>query len=167
MGKSSSVQNFAHVARVFIDWVEQTEQEYTASAALRNLGALYLSALQLPPPYSEGLPDDEHQLGISASTLDQIYIRASKLPFQYYGVVFNSLEMPPGSPVVGDIADDIRDIYGDVKIGLLLFEQGRLSEACWEWGYMFRLHWGKHLTGAIQSLHDYLANEDWDGLSSN
>ena len=51
------------------------------------------------------------------------------MPFQLYGEVFDSRRVPPEEPVVGDLADDLSDIYGDVNRGLLAFEAGRREEA--------------------------------------
>ena len=88
----------------------------------------------------------------------------AQLPLRHYGEVYDPLLMPPEEPVVGDVADDIADIYRDVATGLRLFDAGDEAEALWEWGFLFRIHWGEHASSAIRVLHAYLAQEDADGL---
>ncbi len=67
--------------------------------------------------------------------------------------------MPPEEPVVGNLADDLSDIFNDVDRGLLAFEAGRREEAVWEWGFYLAHHWGDHATSAIRALHCWLARE--------
>ncbi len=59
--------------------------------------------------------------------------------------------------MVGDVADDISDIYIDVRRGLDLFDRGLESDALWVWVFNFHIHWGKHATSAIRALHAYFA----------
>ncbi|WP_106532558.1 DUF5063 domain-containing protein [Planomicrobium soli] len=58
--------------------------------------------------------------------------------------------------VNGCLEDDIIDIYSNIKIGLLLYEQGHSSEAVWEWKFGFEVHWGEHATSAIRALHSLI-----------
>src|SRR5688500_10241095 len=83
----------------------------------------------------------------------------ARVAFTHYAEVFNPLPVPPEQPIVGDLADDIADIFGDVDRGLWFFEAGRPAEAVWEWGFHFVHHWGEHATSAIRALHCYLAAE--------
>ena len=62
------------------------------------------------------------------------------------------------SPLVGDLADDIADIFSDVLTGLKCFDDGRMADAAWEWAFSFQTHWGRHASGAIRTLHAYLAD---------
>ena len=93
--------------------------------------------------------------------------RAASLPCQFYWQIFDPLQDPPEQPVGGHTTDDIGDIYLDIgHSGLALFDAGKKDEAGWEWGFNFRIHWGKHATGALTAFHAYLAQMDPDGLSS-
>jgi len=88
------------------------------------------------------------------------------MPFQWYGEVFDPRPVPPEDPVVGDIADDLADIFSNVDRGLRAWEAGRREEAVWEWGFYLACHWGEHATSAIRALHCWLARECPEFLSS-
>ena len=91
---------------------------------------------------------------------------------RFYWEIFDPIEYPPAEPVCGDIADDLADIYRDLKAGLgawnngsdalipdILFEVREVS---------FRSHWGPHLLSAIRPIHRLLHEKEGDcwGLSA-
>jgi hypothetical protein len=55
----------------------------------------------------------------------------------------------------GTLADDIADIYGDLKKGVMLCEdpKGTAREAIWIWRVLFFSHWGKHAIDALRTMH--------------
>jgi len=57
--------------------------------------------------------------------------------------------------VVGSLADDLADIYRDLKEGLVLNETHQASpeDIIWEWRFSFYSHWGKHAIDALQTIH--------------
>jgi hypothetical protein len=57
------------------------------------------------------------------------------------------------------VADDLADIYRDIKNGLWLHENRHSTEAIWEWKHSFNTHWGRHAVGALHALHCYMADE--------
>ena len=59
-------------------------------------------------------------------------------------------------PVVGDLSDDLSDIFRDVTCGLRAFDKGDLDNAMWEWQFGLAHHWGAHATAAIRVLHMWL-----------
>jgi hypothetical protein len=76
--------------------------------------------------------------------------------------VFDPFVLPPEEPVVGSIADDVADIYGDVVGGLVEYEASRTAQAVWEWKFQLRSHWGRHATDAMYALHIWLTENAWD-----
>ena len=58
-----------------------------------------------------------------------------------------------GDPVAGDLADDLADIYRDVKNGLVAYKDGQINEAVWDWRFTFSSHWGDHLVDALRAIH--------------
>lgn len=53
------------------------------------------------------------------------------------------------------LADDIADIYRDLKEGLVLMEKPNGAEnAVWEWRFGFGSHWGHHALSALKAIHD-------------
>ena len=56
--------------------------------------------------------------------------------------------------IFGSLADDIADIYFDLKEGLLLAEhQTPPEDIIWEWRLSFYSHWGKHAMDALLTIH--------------
>jgi len=162
--KSLPIHTFAEQARAFCGWATGLdESEMTAASALARVCSLYVAALSLPHPWSEGLAGKLAEAEPASGGTQLKTGRVSQLPFQVYWEVFDPLNNPPGEPVAGDIVDDIGDIYRDVARGLVLYEAGRENEALWEWGFNFRIHWGEHATGAIRALHAFLSQENPDG----
>ena len=61
--------------------------------------------------------------------------------------------VPPEDHEIGDLADDVADIYRDLSAGLALVDAGHALEAQWELRFSFLTHWGRHASGAIRALH--------------
>jgi hypothetical protein len=58
------------------------------------------------------------------------------------------------------LADDLVDIWRDLKQGLLALEDGAAPEdVVWEWRFGFYSHWGRHATEALRALHARLAEQ--------
>ena len=61
----------------------------------------------------------------------------------------------------GSLADDLADIYYDVKEGLALYDaaevSGHASDAVHFWKRSYRLHWGQHLVDAERHLYSLKA----------
>ena len=165
--EKSRLDQFANEARRYVHWAAgKTIEGMEVRVALRKIVALYAAALRLPTPYSNGASNSDEDDRVDSGETKLIYERASTLPFKNYGVIFDPLLIPPEEPVVGDIADDIAEIYRDVASGLRLYEAGNAVEARWEWSFNFQFHWGGHASSAIRALHCYLAETDVNGLTS-
>jgi hypothetical protein len=160
------VDQFALHARGFRDWVDGGTDKGAAAArsALKHVTRLYLSALSLPSPYSSETDRDAERVG--RTELQRVYQAMSCLPLHYYSKVFDPLPVSAQSPVVGDLADDLADIYGEVMAGLRAYEAGDRANAIWEWGFGFIHHGGEHATSAIRALHCWLATNEPGGLSN-
>jgi len=62
---------------------------------------------------------------------------------------------------LGSLADDVADIYLDLKKGLALNETSRSQpeDTIWEWRLLFDSHWGNHAIDALLAIHFRLQNE--------
>lgn len=148
---------FAEIAREFCEWAESAplSEEEEARKAIWLIARLYTHALALAQPASssdvegEGISDDEWRV---------IFKRFGALPFNYYLEFFNPANTEDEEHVIGDLADDLADIYRDIKEGLGLYEKGFTQEALWEWKQSFDIHWGRHATSALHSLHAYASD---------
>ncbi|WP_124542756.1 DUF5063 domain-containing protein [Piscinibacter terrae] len=159
---------FSAQARRFVEWADGTSDAgpLTAPVALRQVVAVYTAALAMPQPWSEHVsPRSEEQAVDMTVALSAVRLRAAAIPLQHYSEIFSPL-VPQDEPVVGDLADDLVDIYRHLARGLQLHAAGLVDDALWEWGFNFQVHWGEHASSAIRALHCYLAQEDPTGLCS-
>ena len=71
----------------------------------------------------------------------------------YYREFFDPNPSLEDEAVMGDVGDDLLDIYRDVKAGLVLMDQRKRVDALWHWAFLHRIHWGRHAVGALFALH--------------
>lgn len=153
-----SMDSLISTARVFCAWcksdpdTESKEAQYALSLLVR----LYSQALELDAPME--FDSDIKTDPIDDNQWREIVGRAGALPFNYYSTIFNPLVVPSEEPVVGDLADDIADIYRDLCTGVALFDSGYKAEAQWELYFSFHSHWGRHASSAIAVLHCWRAD---------
>lgn len=55
--------------------------------------------------------------------------------------------------MTGSLADDLADIYFDLKSGLALLPQASAEQVLHYWRRSFELHWGQHLVDAERHLY--------------
>jgi len=153
-----NIENFVVGAREFSDWCVSTPvgEVEEARAALSHLLRLYSLALELRFP-------NEMDYALEGESADDgawqvVYRRAAALPFNYYSSVFDPQVVPPEEPGIGDLADDLADIYRDLSGGLSLSAAGHLPEAEWTFLFSFQSHWGRHASSAIGALHCWFAD---------
>jgi len=60
----------------------------------------------------------------------------------------------------GTLADDLADIYRDLKKGLILVEtpQAPPEDSIWTWRLLFHSHWGQHAIDALGTIHARLSD---------
>lgn len=156
----SPASEFHAAALDYCIWCERHRPEAPADQArmaLELLAKLYVAALNLPssPPCGED-PEVEE---VTQEAWRAIYNSFEKMPFCYYGVVLEPHVLPPGEAGVGDLADDLADIYRDLKDGMNFWAAGNVVEAVWYWRQHFGFHWGRHLADAVHALHTWLEQE--------
>ncbi len=158
-----SAAAFAEEAAQFQRWarLELDEGGASAGVALTRITRLYLAALLLPPPWSDGLSCEIVKY-VDDAEWKLVYKSAGRLPLDYYSESFDPIVVPADAPTIGSLSDDIADIYRDVVTGLRHHEAGRYAEAVWEWAFSFRHHWGTHATGAMRALHAWLTQNVGD-----
>jgi hypothetical protein len=152
---SREVEAFAKIARQYCDWVETSaaNSEQEMEVARKLLAKLHAAALDLP---DLGVKDDGVSDPISHEAWQRIYRHFLEMPLVKYWDVFDPLKKD--KPILNNLADDLADIYRDVKNPLALFDEGNIVDAVWEWRVGFQHHWGHHLTGAQRALHSYFPN---------
>ncbi len=148
---TSELKSFADTARSFCAWCEGAslgaEPEVAAAAWMSRLNA---AALALPDVGYENANDLPELAGSAYENA-----KRNLAPFwgRYYREFFDPDPMIEDAWGLGDIGDDLTDVYLDIRRGLLVFDQGETGEALWYWSCMHRAHWGRHAIGAIYALH--------------
>jgi hypothetical protein len=153
----SDVEAFARAARDFCAWANGpgVHGKPAAEAAARHVSALVAAACAMG--WKEAEPADFLK---PVNGTESIEATALRLPVRYYAEIFNNLVIPAEDSVVGDLVDDLGDIYSDVSPGLDLFDSGRIKEAENHWRFWFAHHWGEHATSALRALWSYLAGRE-------
>ena len=80
---------------------------------------------------------------------------------KFYREMFAPYDFEEAEPVVGDLADDLADIYRDLLRGLTKWRRGEYADAAWQWQFQFAAHWGEHTTSAIRALHALAFDHDF------
>lgn len=151
----TSLDDFALAARQFCDWAECKSSAGTARSemlvARRHLSSLLVMAVNLP----------QFECAWRDSTLThddwtETFERFGVLPVGYYGGVCDPLEVPAGDTALGDLADDLADIWRDLKEGLLLFDKGERNAGGFSWQDSFDTHWGQHAADALAVIQFWL-----------
>jgi hypothetical protein len=64
-------------------------------------------------------------------------------------------------PVVSSLAENMADIYQDIKNFLLLYQTGTkevMNDALWECRMNFENHWGQKLVNALRAIHKFICS---------
>lgn len=155
MDEEELLQQFVLAADDFCSWLEGKE-EMRGDDALRMIAALYNSALNIPNVDVVNLRDFDRIPELGQLELDRVRLRLAYFPFLYYWDMAQALAMDGQEPLLGEINDDIADIYKDVKEGLMAFENGLKDVASWHWRQTWALHWGRHAASAMRALHEHV-----------
>ncbi|WP_378080083.1 DUF5063 domain-containing protein [Cerasicoccus arenae] len=85
--------------------------------------------------------------------------RLSDLPFQYYNTIFDPHDFEEKEKaIVGDLSDDLSDIYGDLFHGLSAYKKGSKREAIGIWVDSYFYHWGHHASQALWAIDQFYRN---------
>jgi hypothetical protein len=151
-----AIGRFAEVAHRYCAWAEgelgDPNEEMRRVQLL--LAELHLAAVELP---DLGIGKNLDAVSMSHDEWSRFYEKFDRLPITNYSDVFKPLKEE--EPVTNSLADDLADIYRDLKAGLSLFEANHPIDAAWNWRFGFQTHWGQHLVGAQRPIHEYLAEE--------
>ena len=160
---------FALAAADFCLWCDGEMETCAPEALVREtrlqVASLYVAALRLPEcDVLENLLDEA--LGCPVDTnapaapeLEEaatcaLRRRFGRLPVGYYRGFFHPGQMGDEDPCVCDLADDLLDMYDDLRSGLWLYENGNAAQALWEWKFSFEVHWGRHAADALYALKE-------------
>jgi hypothetical protein len=73
--------------------------------------------------------------------------------------VYETTDLESDESSLGELNDDVADIYSDLSQGLFVHEHYSPTRAERYWRQSFRYHWGEHATGASRALYWHLRNK--------
>ncbi len=143
---------FAIAARA---WCDFAEHGYAPSMeeldpVSDHLASLVHRALRLP--LVEADEDPSPDATIDDAAWQRVYHRFGALPFSYYAVCLDPHSVPDAVLGVADLADDLADVWLDVKRGLALLDAGYRDAAASVWRADFETHWGPHAANAMVAV---------------
>ena len=161
---SKEVIEFTAVANEYCSFLG-TSSEYTGEQILlfmqRLLPLLYSKSLSLPDvePVMEESPEkfvtEEEWQAID----ERIVVKLGEA--NDFPEVFDNRISESELPVIGSIAENLADIFQDLKDYLVVYSMGTtdfMNDALWECRENFRLLWGQKLLSTLRAVHNALQN---------
>jgi hypothetical protein len=146
---------FAKLAQRYCALIE-AHHSYDAEGLLKEfhrlVPALYGAALDLP---ASAPTADFHEAASSHDAWVEVYrpLRDKLGRRSWYWEVFDPYHKESDDPVIGDLADDLADIWRELQEGLTFWNAGSTTDAFWHWGFSFSHHWGGHATRALRAIY--------------
>lgn len=143
-------ERFVSLVREYVTLIEGTDairpHELLSKCSVL-LTELYLLGSQLP----EVDPQNEE---VSSKQSPRVYlVRLIKFLGKYdvYHMVFDPIFDKEAA--WASLANDLDEIYLDLKKSLQEYDQGSQTEALWQWRFDMRYHAGMHIVAALQPIH--------------
>ncbi len=165
---SRHVIEFVAVANEYCKYAEHANEikgEALLKILQRLLPLLYLKASFLPEltPYFED--GNEKFVGEADWTKINDDFRQQFGSANDYLEVFDERINETEGPVVASIAENMADIYQDLKDFILLYQTGTMevmNDAIWECRMNFERYWGQKLVNALRAIHNFLCSGEAD-----
>jgi Domain of unknown function (DUF5063) len=145
---------FQTLARAFCSFADGAPSANDARIAQMLLARLYAAALELPV----GIGEEVQGEPMSLDAWQVVYERFESLPVRRYSAPYQPLA-DGDSAAVADVAEDLADIYRDLRRGLAQYERGAHAAAAWEWWLHFHAHWGRNALAALSALHAWRSQQ--------
>ncbi len=149
-------------AQAYCSLIEDSDEEghqgdgtAYAHQLLTALSDAVAAAVRLP----EIEPSDaDSPVSITQEQWRACYQRIGRLTGPWAGYYWEAsypfaIDEAAASVGLGDLSDDLADIWRDLKDGLLALEAGMsIDDVHWEWRHSYWAHWGHHAAGAMRAL---------------
>lgn len=169
----SSWSTMAESAGRYCDWIETLDPDAagteTGAAKLKIVTTARSLLLELLASATALCEEGEWPEGTSTvapgaaevthAEYNTVFRRVGRsLPISYYrDIVYrDTADLDSDEPTgLGDLGDDLADIWRDLKCGLRHWNGGDHGEAAWQWRFQYNSHWGTHAVDALRQLHGY------------
>jgi hypothetical protein len=157
---SEEVIKFVKTADEYCSLIEQTENtalKQWIDKIHRILPELYLGAVNLPSlsPSFEELNQRNVTEEQYATLHKMMLVKLGE--FDAFEEIFDENRIEAENAVGESIAENLADIYQDIKDFVLLFEDGSyevMYEAIWEVRQSFEHYWGQKLVNTLRAVHN-------------
>ena len=153
----ASVQEFAAAAREYCAWSEASRTKY-AIHAFQHLSRLVELIARVP----QGPGGTLEPPARTEEECQAVFRGFAGIPVSFYQSQHNPLDLEQSKIGVGDVHDDLADIWSDLSEGLAVFDAGDAEAAAFHWRLLYQVHWGRHATGAMYALHCWLSDNGDD-----
>jgi hypothetical protein len=159
---SGTVLEFVAAANEYCKYVEHASElkgDEILKILQRLLPYLYLKASLLPD--LEPFFEEENRKSVKESD----WIAINDTFRKKFGSADNYLEVfderikESDSPVTASLAENMADIYQDLKDFLILYRTGTnevMNDALWECRLNFENYWGQKLVNSLRAIHQFL-----------
>ena len=159
---SKSVVDFVEAAQCFCSLIEKQKSDNPKEfleILQGQLLTLYTLGLNLPDISIES--DVDFHTDVPKEQIRTILkFIGDRVPFSYYWTVLNPFEeVNEAKTGMGDLTDDLGDIYLDLKRALMQFDNespAAKENAIWQFKFDFNNHWQEHCIDAMQIIFHYL-----------
>lgn len=159
---SRNVVEFVAVANEFCKYAEHAKEikgDEILRILQRILPFLYLKATLLPSfkPFFE----DGNEKFVTESDWFKIHdvLKDKFGTADEYLEVFDEKISESDGPLTSSLAENVSDIYQDLKDFLLLYQTGTqeiMNDAVWECRMNFENIWGQKLTNSLRAIHKFI-----------
>jgi hypothetical protein len=170
---SHNVVEFVAVANEFCKYAEhasELKEGEMLKILQRLLPFLYIKATFLPP--FEPFFEDGNEKFVTEADWIRIH-GAFKKQFgtaDDYLEVFDERFDNSVTPVLSSLAENMADIYQDIKDFLLLYQTGTrevMNDALWECKMNFENIWGQKLVNSLRAIHNFIYSGEETGNMEN
>lgn len=159
---SRNVVEFVAAANEFCKYQEHAAEikgDEMLKILQRILPFLYLKASLLPS--LDPFFDDGNEKFVAESDWFRIHdtLKEKFGTANDYLEVFDEKINETDGPVVSSLAENMADIYQDLKDFLLLYQTGTrevMNDALWECRMNFENYWGQKLTNSLRAIHKFI-----------
>jgi len=159
---SRNVVEFVAVANEFCKYAEQASKlkgDELLKILQRILPLMYLKASLLPA--LEPFFEDGNEKFVTEADWFRINdtLREKFGTVDAYLEVFNEKTNESQDTFISSLAENMADIYQDIKNFLLLYQTGTgevMNDALWECRLNFENLWGQKLTNSLRAIHNFI-----------